>query len=63
MMKRNVEDNFNKIAEDVLSNFEMYKLQERKKELIGLIQTANSMDERRKYESELNDIILKSVRK
>jgi len=63
MMRKNVEDNFNKIAEDVLNNFEIHKLQERKKELIELIQKANSNDERRRYETELNEIILKSVRR
>ena len=62
-MKENIEDNFNKIAEDVLNNFEMYKLQERKKELIELIQTASSIEQRKEYESELNEIILKSVRR
>ncbi len=63
LMKENIEDNFNKIAEDVLNNFEMYKLQERKKELIELIQTASSIEQRKEYESELNEIILKSVRR
>ncbi|MBO5141660.1 MAG: DNA primase [Clostridia bacterium] len=63
MMRKNVEDNFNKIAEDVLKNFEMRKLESKKKELIELIQSASSMDERKKYESELNDIILRSVRR
>ena len=41
----------------------MHKLQERKKELIDLIQTSTSNDERKHYETELNEIILKSVRR
>ncbi len=63
MMRKNVEDNFNKIAEDVLKNFEMKKLEEKKKELIELIQSSSSTDERKKYETELNEIILKTVRR
>lgn len=63
MMRKNVEDNFNKIAEDVLNSFERYKLQERKKLLIELIQSATTNDERKQYETELNEIILKSVRR
>ena len=63
MMRKNVEENFTKISEDVLNNFEMYKLQERKKKLIELIQSASSNEDRRKYETELNEIILKSVRR
>lgn len=63
MMRKNVEENFNKIAEDVLKSFEMRKFEEKKKELIELIQSASSIEERKKYESELNEIILKSVRR
>lgn len=63
LMKKNVEDNFNKIAEDVLNSFEMNKLQTRKKQLIELIQSSNTNEERKQYETELNDIILKSVRR
>jgi len=63
MMRTNVEDNFAKIAEDVLKNFEMNQLQERKKELIELIQKTTLTEERRKYEMELNEIIIKSVRR
>lgn len=63
MMRANVEENFSKIAEDVLKRFEIEQLQTRKKELIELIQVATSNEERRKYEMELNDIILKSVRR
>ena len=63
MMRANVEENFTKIAEDVLKNFEINRLQERKKELIELIQKTSVPDERRTYEMELNEIILKSVRR
>lgn len=63
MLRSNVEENFSKIAEDVLKNFEMERLQERKKELIELIQKTMSPEERRKYEMELNEIIIKSVRR
>ena len=63
MMRRNVEDNFAKIAEDVLKTFETRKLEERKKKLIELIQLTDSAEERKKYETELNEVILKSVRR
>ena len=63
LMKKNVEDNFNKIADEVLNSFEMNKLQTRKKQLIELIQLATTNEERKQYETELNDIILKSVRR
>lgn len=63
MLRKNVDDNFNKIAEDVLNSFEMHKLQAKKKELTDLIQSATSDEERKQYLSELNEIILKSVRR
>lgn len=62
MSRTNIEDNYAKIADDVLSSFEINKLQERKIELMKLIQNSTN-DERKKYETELNDIILRSVRK
>ena len=63
MTRINVEENFSKIADDVLKNYERNRLQERKNELLILMQEAISEEEKRNYMKEINDIMIKLVRR
>lgn len=58
LMKENIADNIERVLNEVLKNFSNMKAQDKKKELIEKIQKATDDEERKKYELELNDLIL-----
>lgn len=58
LMKENIADNIERVLNEVLKNFSNMKAQDKKKELIEKIQKATDNEERKKYELELNDLIL-----
>ncbi len=58
LMKENIADNIDRVLDEVLKNFSNMKAQDKKKDLIEKIQKATNDEERKKYELELNDLIL-----
>ncbi len=62
LLKANMEENYAKVTDDVLNRFKVHKYQERKKELMKLIQEATSKEQKEQYEKELMEVMAKSIR-
>ena len=62
MTRVNVEEDFSKITDEVLKNYEISKLQERKNELLICIQNAVTEEEKGNYIKEINEVMQKLVR-
>ena len=55
-------ENKEKAIDDILKAYEKEKLNQRKIDLIGLIETETDEGRKKEYERELNDIVVKIVR-
>ncbi len=63
MAKPNTSIEFDKITEEVLSSFNLQKMQKRKEELLNLMKQATDQEELNKYQSELRELVQSNVRK
>ncbi len=63
MLKQNTLDDFEKITDEVLQNFKLLKLQQRRNELMELMKQTTDPEEKNRIESEIREIISNIVRK
>ena len=62
LIGQNTENNYSKICDEVLSNFKINKLQNRKEELLNNIKSTQDINLKQQYSAELNEIIKQMAR-
>ena len=63
MLKPNTSNDYDKITDEVLSSFNLQKMQKRKEELLTLMKQATNTEELNRYQSELRELVQSNVRK